>query len=204
MQFGRSPSAAQVPGKPPVREPWRSGAVHRRREDVSAAKVLESAMAALGPEDGATKAGLKTALRRVKEQDKAGVSLGRAPVPEVTFEAARVRVHKLEAALLAMADFPGPEVDVLQAAVTRARAAAVPPPLNVQVIHCQQFIEPTVKRIEELDKVREAESRRLQEGRQRLQRLQQEAVASAPTVSDRPAAPHVASEVVRLSRHSWQ
>ena len=57
------------------------GAVHPRREDASAAKVLESAMAALGPEDGATKAGLEAALRRVKEQDKAGVSLGRAPVP---------------------------------------------------------------------------------------------------------------------------
>ena len=131
MQSGRSPSAAQVPGKPPVRGRWRSG-VHRRREDVSAAKVLESAMAALGPEDGATKAGLEAALRRAKEQHK-GVSLGRAPVPEVTFEAARVRVQKLEAALLAMADFPGPEVDVLPAALTRAKAAAVPPPVNVQV-----------------------------------------------------------------------
>ena len=68
-------------------------------------------MAALGPEDGAIKAGLEAALRRVKEQDKAGVSPGRAPVP-VTFEAARVLVQKFEAALLAMADFPGPEVDV--------------------------------------------------------------------------------------------
>ena len=49
----------------------------RRREDVSAAKVLESA---IGPEDGATKAGLEAALRRAKEQHK-GVSPGRAPVP---------------------------------------------------------------------------------------------------------------------------
>ena len=166
MQSGRSPSAAQVPGKPPVRGRWRSGAVHRRREDVSAVKVLE-AMAALGPEDGATKAGLEAALRRAKEQHK-GVSPGRAPVPEVTFEAARVRVQKLEAALLAIADFPGPEVDVLQAVLTHAKAAAVPPPVNVQVTQCQQFIERTVKRIEELDRVRETESRRLQEGRQRI------------------------------------
>ena len=120
-----------------------------------------------------------------------GVSPGRAPVLEVTFEAARVRVQKMEAALLAMADFPRPEVDVLQAVLTRAKAAAVPPPLNVQVIRCQMFIE----------RVREAETRRLQEGRQRLQRLQQEAVAGALTVSDRPAAPDVASEVVRLQDH---
>ena len=55
-----------------------------------------------------------------------------------------------------------------------------------------------MRRIEELDRVREAESGRLQEGRQRLQRLQQEAVAGAQTVSDRPAAPDAASEVVRL------
>ena len=41
MQSGRSPLAAQVPGKPPVRGRWRSGAVHRRRADVSAAKVLD-------------------------------------------------------------------------------------------------------------------------------------------------------------------
>ena len=99
------------------------------------------------------------------------MSSSRALVPEVTFEAARVRVQKLEAALLALADFPGPEVDVLQAALTRAKAAAVAPPLNVQqVVQCQQFIERTVKRIEELDRVREAESGRLQEWRQRWQR----------------------------------
>ena len=67
----------------------------------------------------ATKAGHEAALRRVKDQDKSGVSPGRAPVQEVMFEAARVRVQKLEAALLAMADFPVPEVDVLQAVLTR-------------------------------------------------------------------------------------
>ena len=106
--------------------------------------------------------------------------------------------QKLEAALLAMADFPGPEVDVLQAFLTHAKIAVVPPPVNVQVIQCQQFIERTVKRIEELDKMRKTQSRRLQEGRQRLQRLQQEAVAGAPTVSDLLTALDMASEVVRL------
>ena len=46
-------------------------------KNANAAKVLEFAMTALGPEDGA---------KRVSS---------RAPVPEVTFEAARVRVQKL-------------------------------------------------------------------------------------------------------------
>ena len=45
--------AAQVSGKPPVRR-RRSGG-HQRHEDVSADKVLESAMAALGPEEQASK-----------------------------------------------------------------------------------------------------------------------------------------------------
>ena len=231
----RIPSAAQVPGKPPVRGRWRSGAVHRRREDVSA-KVLESAMAALGPEDGATKAGLEAALRRVTEQDKAGVSPGRVPVEDARLRPIRLRPlgrirnwpksklaeiefgrrrprsfqsrrsHSRQRGsgcrnwkpLSSMADFPGPEVDVLQAVLTRAKAAAVPPPLIVQVIQCQQFIERIVKRTEELHRVREAKSRRLQEGRQRLHRLQQEAITGAPTVSDRPAALDVDSEVVRL------
>ena len=55
-------------------------------------------------------------------------------------------------------------------------------------------VERTVKRIEELDRAREAESGLLQEGRQRLHRLQQEAAAGAQTVSNRPALPDVASE----------
>ena len=46
--------------------------------------------------------------------------------------------------------------------------------------------------------MRAAESGRLQEGRQWLQRLQQEAVAGAQSFSDRPTAPDAASEVVRL------
>ena len=65
---GPRPKSEQRPkqsGKPPVKGRWRRGAVHQRREDASAAKVLESAMTALGPEDGATKAGLEAALRRV-------------------------------------------------------------------------------------------------------------------------------------------
>ena len=95
----------------------------------------------------------------------------------------RVRVQKLEAALFAMTDFPGPEVDILQTRQScRGPTSSECAGDTVPTI----FIERTVKRIKELDRVRETESRRLQEGRQWLQRLQQEAVAGAPTVSDRP------------------
>ena len=65
---------------------------------------------------------LRSCVEARQEQNKAGqVSSIRAPVPEVTFEAARVRVQKLEAVLLALADFP---VNVLEAALTRDKAAA--------------------------------------------------------------------------------
>ena len=85
--------------------------------------------------------------------------------PRRRFEAARVRVVKLEAALAALADFSGPEVDALTAALARAQVAASPPPVDVQLTECQQFIDRTVKRIEDLDRFREVESIRLQEAR---------------------------------------
>ena len=198
MQSGRSPSAAQVPGKPPVKGRWRSGVVHRRREDVSAAKVLESAMAALGPEDGATKAGLEAALRRAKEQHK-GVSPGRAPVPEVTFEAARVRVQKIGSRSPRNDRFPRSGSRYFASSSDTRQSCRGPTSSE-----CAVDTVPTIHRADceahrgAGQSARNTESRRLQEGRQRLQRLQQEAVAGAPTVSDRPAAPDMASEVVRL------
>ena len=74
--------------------------------------VLERALTVLGPEDCVVRAGLETALQRAK--DKAKVTTpSRAPVPGVTLVAARVRVVKLEAALAALADVSGREVDAL-------------------------------------------------------------------------------------------
>ena len=73
-------------------EEWSRASTLRRSECSKGSRVR---MAALGREDSATKAGLEAALRCVKEQDKAGVSPGRDPVPEVTFEAARVRGKQL-------------------------------------------------------------------------------------------------------------
>ena len=182
----------QVSGEPIVRG--------RRRSDVppvgsNPVAALERALAALGPEDAGAKAGLQAALERAKQ--KAKVAPSRAPAPEVTIDAARVRVARLEAALSALADHTGPEVDALTAALARARIAASPPPVDVQVTQCQQFIERAVKRIDDLDKAREVEAVRLQEARDRLQRLQQEAAATTATVP--PAGvPDAAAEVVHL------
>ena len=67
--------------------------------------------------------------------------------------------------------------------------------MDVQVSQCQQFIDRTVKRMNELDRVREVEAARLQEARDRLQQLQQEpAVAhtTAPPVGVSDASPEVA------------
>ena len=136
-------------------------------------------------------------MRRVKEQTKAGVSPSRAPVPEVTFQAAQVRVRKLEE-VSSLWQIAQAWKSMLASSSDTHQSCRGPTSVGVQVVQCQQFIERTVKRIEELDRARETESGRLQEGRQRLQRLQQEAAAGAQTVSNRSAAPDVASEAVRL------
>ena len=175
---------------------WRPGLRQANRPwEVAERLGSNPALAALGPEDAGAKAGLQAALERAKQ--KAKVAPSRAPAPEVTIDAARARVARLEAALSALADHTGPEVDALTAALARARIAASPPPVDVQVTQCQQFIERAVKRIDDLDKAREVEAVRLQEARDRLQRLQQEAAAATATVP--PAGvPDAAAEVVHL------
>ena len=189
-QQSRLPAIAQSV-TPPTRGKLRSGDSHVRRGEPNSVTALERALTVLGPED--VRAGLEAALQRAKDKAKVA-TLSRAPVPEVTLEAARVRVVKLEAALAALADVSGPEVDAMRKALARARVAASPPPVDVQLSQCQQFIERTVRRIEDLERF-EVESVRLQEARDRLQRLQQEAArVSAPV----PVALDASSEVLRL------
>ena len=77
--------------------------------------------------------GIEAALKRVKDQVQAATQAKRAPVPEAMFEAARVRVSKLEAAIEAMGEFQGPEVQFLQGALARARVAASPLLVDVQL-----------------------------------------------------------------------
>ena len=101
----RLPTSAQSPGTPPPPFPrgrWRSGDPPNRREQNSVT-AIERALAALEPEDVSVKYGLETVLRRAKDKAKAATP-SRAPVPVVTFEAARVKVVKLEAALAALSD----------------------------------------------------------------------------------------------------
>ena len=97
------------------RQPEADGGAEIHKIDVEnriPSQLSERALAAFGLEDGAVRAGLEAALRRARDKAKVATP-SRAPVAEVTFEAARVRVVTLEAALAALADFSGPEVDVL-------------------------------------------------------------------------------------------
>ena len=146
-------------------------------------------------EDGVVRAGLEAALQRAKDKAKVATP-SRAPVPEVTLEVARVRVVKLEAALAVLADVSGPEVDALRNTLARAKVAASPPPVDVQLSQCQQFIKGlsnASKIWRGLEKWRRV---RLQLARDWLQRLQQEAAVrvSAPV----PVASDASSEVLRL------
>ena len=119
------------------------GAIQRRgAQNRIPSQFSERAIAALGPEDDSVKAGLEAALKRARDKAKVAAP-SRAPVPEVAIEVARGRVVKLEAALVALGDHTGPEVEALTAALGRARAAASPPPIDVQVSQCQQFIDRT-------------------------------------------------------------
>ena len=138
-------------------------ASHVRRGEPNSVTLVR-ALIVLGPEDGVVREGLEAALRRAKDRAKVATP-SRAPVPEVTFEAAPIRAVKLEATLAVLADVSGPEVDALRNALACAKVA-------VQLSQCQQFIERTVKRIKDLERSREVESVRLQEARDRLQRLQ--------------------------------
>ena len=64
-------------------------------------------MAALGPEDCATKVELAAALKRAKEQASVPVKMD----PDTRMAAARERVSRLEKALTALGDFDGVEVE---------------------------------------------------------------------------------------------
>ena len=45
-----------------------------------------------------------------------------------------------------------PKVEVIQEALTSGKVVAVPTPVDVEMVQCQEFIERTAKRIEELDR----------------------------------------------------
>ena len=86
-QQSRLPAAALSVGTPRARGRWRSGDSHVRRGEPNSVTALKCALIVLGPEDGAVREGLEAALRRAKDKAKVATP-SRAPVPEVTFEAA--------------------------------------------------------------------------------------------------------------------
>ena len=72
-------------------------------------------------------------------------------------------MSQLEAALAALADFSGPEVD---AYVSKLKPLL--PPMDVHLTQCQQLIDQTVRHIEDPDRSRAVESFRLWEARLRV------------------------------------
>ena len=109
----------------------------------------------------------------------------RIPDPDTVRDAASQRVASLESALLqALAGFDGPEVQCLQAALTKARHAARGIPLKEQVSQTEAFIAKSRKRLAALEQER-AEQESLEKALQRQKRLKEEIAAEprAPLVS---------------------
>ena len=75
--------------------------------------------------------------------------------PNTALQEARRRVASLEAALQAMGDFQGPEVDVLKNALSRAQQAARTRPLKEQLAQSDAFIQRSQKRIASLERAEE-------------------------------------------------
>ena len=156
--------------------------------DRSPAKVrsLEAALAALGPEDCATKNELETALKRAKEQPSLQVRTD----PDTKIAAARERVSRLEKAITALGDFDGVEVENLKAALKRAQKEAQEVPVVAQIREREAFIERAKKRIARIDEERQAEVRSLEEAENKLNQLralripqQEQPISSVPDSS---------------------
>ena len=109
----------------------------------------------------------------------------RIPDPDTVRDAASQRVASLESALQALAGFDGPEVQCLQAALTKARHAARGIPLKEQLSQTEAFIARSRKRLAALEQERAEEQESLEKALQRQERLKEEIAAEprAPLVS---------------------
>ena len=92
----------------------------------------------------------------------------------------------LEAALQAMGDFQGPEVDVLKNALSRAQQAARTRPLKEQLAQNDAFIQRSQKRIASLERERAEEQALLDQALIRQERLKQEVAAAEPVLVEVP------------------
>ena len=94
--------------------------------------------------------------------------------------------HKVTSAQLSAtsatpeADVQGlPAVDALKSELEKARQAAKAPPLNVQISSTQEFIRRSERRFADLEAERTAESKLLEEARERLRQLEASCFISA-------------------------
>ena len=110
----------------------------------------------------------------------------------------RCKVRRFEEALKAMGDMQGPEVEVLQDALKRARQAAQERPLASQLSECRSFIERSERRLEKIDAERAAETLQLNEARSRLSRLEAQAAVLPPDVPRHTPAADVSVELEEL------
>ena len=110
----------------------------------------------------------------------------RGPDPDTVLQEARRRVASLEAALQAMGDFQGPEVDVLKNALSRAQQAARTRPLKEQLAQNDTFIQRSQKRIASLEPERAEEQALLDKALVRQERLKQEVAAAEPVPAEVP------------------
>ena len=110
----------------------------------------------------------------------------RGPDPDTVLQEARRRVVSLEAALQAMGDFQGPEVDVLKNSLSRAKQAAQTRPLKEQLAQNDAFIQRSQKRIASLERERAEEQALLDKALVRHERLKQEVAAAEPVPAEVP------------------
>ena len=109
--------------------------------------------------------------------------------PDAAREAARNKILKLERALEVLSDSSGPSVDALKSELEKARQAAKAPPLKVQITSTQDFIRRSERRVAELEAERIAESKLLEEARERLRHLEAARSAEESAIPSPPATP---------------
>ena len=92
----------------------------------------------------------------------------------------------------------GPEFQVLQNSLKKAKAAARGVPLGVQLEQSLKFVERSEKRLRVLDEERSKEARLLEEAKQRVARLRSELAAERPQQPPPMVLPDCAQELVQL------
>ena len=107
--FVRNSSAALMPAKPQFRGRWRHGVSQPQAHRSTSSPIC---IGSVGSRAQRCQSGNRSGIE-AKDQVQAATQAKRESVPEAMFEAARVRVSKLEAAIKAMGEFQGPEVQFL-------------------------------------------------------------------------------------------